>query len=202
MPSFNEPHYISFRNRLHLYGYVQRQQQYYEYEDTVELKDCIVDFISDIPKKSYENLALSPPKTRKPIYETCEEILYPIYPISEIDTEATSKCSEEILRASAYYKEPVEPLILKDVDTSVYYKLEKPSLVEHPVDNDAMIALMSVQETQIEYAFEYDEDDDDVEDEQKKRQRLVQILCLGAIGLGIVTVSSIYVAFYLNQISR
>lgn len=201
---FNQPQYVSFRNRLHLYGYVNRQQSY-NYDDThlLVLRSSTVgsNVSSKLSRKSTDSLVPKPPKQRKPIYESGEEILYPIFPISEADSEEASKCSAEILEASLYYKEPVEPIIIEDV--KIPYKLESLKGALKTDDNEALIeALMSVQETQVEYAFEYDEDDDDIEDEQKKRQRLVQILCLGAIGLGIVTVSSIYVAFYLNQINH
>lgn len=200
---FDQPQYISFRNRLHLYGYVNRQQSYNSYDTHLRLLRSSTNnsnVSGKLSRNSTDSLVPKIPKLRKPIYESGEEILYPIFPISEADSEEASKCSAEILEASMYYKEPVEPIIVEDV--KIPYELENQKSVLKSNDNEALLALMGLQETQVEYAFEYDEDDDDVEDEQKKRQRLVQILCLGAIGLGIVTVSSIYVAFYLNQINH
>ncbi|CAL8094239.1 unnamed protein product [Orchesella dallaii] len=193
VPTFNEPKHVSFRNRLHLYGYVHRQQIF-----------CSNDIMKTNSKSSRlreldDNIDVPRQRQRKPIFESGDELLYRI---PETDVE-TSKESDEIMETSAYYKEPIESIISRDDETmpysSVSYKFRKQRCSEIS-ENEALISVMSVHQAH-QVVYEY-EDDDDVEDEQKRRQRIIQIICLGAIGLGIVTVSSIYVAFYLNQISH
>jgi len=185
---------IDFQNRLHLYGYVHRQQIFRSNDMNSSSKS------SRLRKLKDSSNMIDVPRQRKPIYESGDELLYPI---RETDVE-TSKESEEIMETSAYYKEPVESIISRENETLPYstvsYKFRKQRCSEIS-ENEALISVMSVHQAH-QVVYEYEDDDDDVEDEQKRRQRIIQILCLGAIGLGIVTVSSIYVAFYLNQISH
>jgi len=203
-PSFNEPKYVSFRNKLHLYGYGHRQHDMFKVNkyttDIVsplkfktQISQIPIFKISDGVEYYNSKRKLSIQHQRKPIYESGEEILYPIYPLPEIDQLGnTLKGCEEIIESSAYFKEPVEPLISKEIHHPFSPLSSKPM-----DDHERLITCLTIPEAQVEYVFEYD---DDVEDEEKVRERIIQIFCLGAIGLGIVTVSSIYVAFYLNTV--
>lgn len=201
----NIENFVSFRDSLHLYGYINRRQSDNNNYCNFKLflgSESSPPFDTNLEENSINDIL--GPKQRKPIYESDEEILYPIYPISIIEMEnGSSKHCGEILETSVIFKEPVEPLLSREMEVVLPYPSKTRKVASADPDNEALISLLNVQEPQVEYVFvEYDEDDDDVEDEQKKRQRLIQILCLGAIGLGVVTASSVYVAFYLNQISH
>jgi hypothetical protein len=124
--------------------------------------------------------------------------------MSDVNLENNLKGSKDIFDGSTYVKEPKDPQTPNKTKTDSFSSSYPPLAYQQVVETntpkiDTVVTCFTVPEShQVEYVFEYDEDDDDVEDEEKMRQRLIQIFCLGSAGLGIVAVSSVYVAFYLN----